>query len=263
MNRLRGAGAADLLALCGFVAAIAGVAVVGDGLVAAAQGGGGVTRLGWEPRLVAGLWRFRLEHALWFTAGAVAFVAGRQRGALLGGRRDAAARLMAGMALGLAVVAVAVALAATDVALAGGVGAGVGALHPSGRERIATWLLQLLTAGAAALVWLSIAAWLTAPEVAGAPAERTGGNGDESPATGPAPAAAMLDPAPALAPAPPPRGSAGERAQQLYRDRLAFSPRRDAARRLVLRIEELERQGLGGEADAACEELAQMDVDRA
>ena len=261
MNRLRGAPGIELLAVCGFAAAVAGVAVVGDGLVSAAQANGGTaSHLGWESRLIAGLWRFRLEHALWFTAGAVAFTVAVGRGALLHGRREPADRLVAGMALGLAVVAVAVALAATDVALAGGVGAGAGSLHPSGRERVATWLLQVLTAGVAAFVWLSIAARLTAPVTAPVAARaavlEAGEAGDDrSPPV-------LVPAAPSASPAPPVPGSAGERAQRLYRDRLAFSPRRGAARLLVERIEELERQGLDADADEAYERLTRMDAER-
>ena len=257
LSRVRAAGGAELLAVCGFAAAVAGVAVVGDGLVAAAQANGSTSHLGWESRLIAGLWRFRLEHGLWFTAGAVAFTIGAGRGALLAGRREPAARLVAGMALGLAVVAVAVALAATDVALAGGVGSGAGSLHPSGRERIATWVLQVLTAGVAALVWLLIAARLTAPAARPAVVEQhDDGDGDD-------PVPAVLVPAARPVSSPPPgRDSAGERAQRLYRDRLAFSPRRGAARELVERIEQLERQGLGADADEAYRRLAEMDPER-
>jgi len=245
VTALRRARGADLVAVCGLAVAVSGLAVVGGALVAAAQAGPGSSAAGWESRLVAGLWRVRLEHAVWFTAGAVAFLSGLERGATLGRLRGPAVRAVAGMAVGMTAVAAAVALAATDVALAGRVGSGVGALHPSGRERIGTWLLQVVTAAAAGLVWTVVAARLVAP-------------------TQPAGAAEALDdaapplPQPAVRPSP---SSAGQRAERLYRERLAFSPRRAVARELVERISALERDGLAADAAVLLDRLQQMDAD--
>lgn len=268
MIRLRSAPGGELLAVCGLVFAVSGLAVAADGLVAAAQAGAGAARLGWEARLVEGLWRFRLERCLWFTAGAFAFAAGLRLGAELRGWRDPAARVVAGMALGLAVVAAAVILSATDVAIAGRVGSGAAALSPSDRARIATWLLQAITGLAAGGVWLALAVRLTAgvearpaageaqppPDPLEPPADPQ--DPDEPAWTRPHAVAAAPAAAPAVTAAPP--ATAAEAADQLYRERLAFSPRRSAARELVERIGELERQGLAEEAQALLRRLDGM-----
>ena len=268
MIRVRRMAGCELLALGGLAFAVSGLAVAADGLVVAAQAGAGASQLGWEARLVEGLWRFRLESCLWFTVGALVFAAGLRLGAELDGWREPAARVVAGMALGLAVVAAAVILAATDVALAGRVGSGLAALAPSGRARVATWVLQVVTALAAGGVWLALAAQLTAP-----PGEAVAGDGeadgDEPPVPVPAadrpaqrPRAVVPVSPPASAGEPPaPALSVAERAERLYRDRLAFSPRRAAARELVERIGQCEQQGLGEEAEALLARLDEMAAD--
>jgi hypothetical protein len=257
--RLRRLSSRELLAVGGLAFAVSGLAVAADGLVTAAQAGVGASQLGWETRLVEGLWRFRLESCLWFTVGAVAFAAGLRLGAQLGGHREHAARVVAGMALGLAVVATAAILAATDVALVGRVGSGVAVLAPSGRARLATWLLQTITSLAAGGVWLVLAARLTAPPP-GPAAELESTDAPGPPRERPRAVVPATAPAPPAAPAEPPPSPA-EQAEVLYRDRLAFSPRRTAARELVERIRDLEQQGLPDEATALLVRLGEMAAD--
>jgi hypothetical protein len=73
------------------------------------------------------------------------------------------------------------------------------------------------------------------------------------PPTEPVPAVA---PAPSVGdPAPAANGALSTEMERLYRERLAFSPSREAAREMVERVRALERDGQGDEARALAERL--------
>src|SRR4051794_19705627 len=154
IERVRGLGFADALAVAGAALVAAGLVVTGDGLVAAAQRTPGSSAMSWHDRLLLGLWNFRLEHALWFTIGLVMLWFALAIGATLLGRRDQTARLVGGVAVGFVLLAAAVAVGSTIVALSGSVGSGALQVTFTRNERIFTWLLQVATAASLSAAWL-------------------------------------------------------------------------------------------------------------
>ncbi len=282
IGRLRGLSPADAAAGAGLGLIVAGLAVIADALVQAAPS----SDLSRPERLAYGLWRVRLEHGLTFTAGLALAAWALAAGARLAGWSATAARLVAGLAYGLAVLAAAVLVASTYIALRGHVGSGFVAVHLSDRERVFTWLRQAVTAVGFGGVWLLAGARfgrLTA--VAPEPVDD-----EEQPATGvpaappppgavpvplPAPGASLAMPPDPPPPAPPPpqirhapvtpaatvpgTETAGvtlsARARDIYRQRLAYSPRGRDAERLVERLEEAERAGRAEEAGRLLAEL--------
>jgi hypothetical protein len=273
---------ADALSLAAAGLCAAGMVVTGDGLVAAAQRSPSAAALSWHDRLLLGLWTFRLEHALWFTLGLVLLWVGLGLGGRLGSYTEPAIRLAGGVATGYVLLAAAVMLGSTLVALAGSVGAGSLEVSFSGRERLATWLLQALTAAAMAIVWalagsrlgerFAIARGDAAGEVEPDQLEDEfdDGRGQEpEPLGGPPPppqpavspgAAEPIEALPAVTAAVP----AGEsptpaaRARSLYAERLSFSPMRDEARALVEQVVTAERAGEIDKASSLADRLAAM-----
>ena len=258
--------AASAVGMIGF-----GVAIAVDGLVTAAQAQPGAGSLDWPRRLALGLWEFRIEHTLWFTVGLLALWWALDHGALLGGWSQPASKLAGGLAVGFAVVAVAIVAGSTYVALAGEVGA---VASFGGRERLFTWLLQVLTAAGAGVLWAFLAARLPAGATTGPDPivanlsvhDSTLQQGGLTPLLHdqpltpepPAPvpiARAAPEPPP---PSPPPPRTATGRAQRIYQERLAYSPRREEARRLLERIAEAEREGRGDDAAALTDQLASL-----
>jgi hypothetical protein len=154
IERVRGLGFADALAVAGAALVAAGLVVTGDGLVAAAQRTPGSAAMSWHDRLLLGLWNFRLEHALWFTIGLLTLWFALAIGATLLGRRDQTARLVGGVAVGFVLLAAAVAVGSTIVALSGSVGSGALQVSFTRNERIFTWLLQVATAASLSVAWL-------------------------------------------------------------------------------------------------------------
>jgi hypothetical protein len=284
IDRLRGLGQADAAAGAGLGLIAAGLAVIADALVQAAPSSD-LSRL---DRLAFGLWRVRLEHGLTFTAGLALAAWALAAGARLGGWSETAARLVAGLAYGLAVLAAAVLLASTYIALRGHVGSGFVAVDLSDRERVFTWLRQAVTAAGFGAVWLLAGARFgrltaVAPEpfteeepappaalgVPAAPPPPTSG----VPVPLPPPGVSAAPPPPPPAPAPaqirhapvtpaatvPGTESAGVtlsgRARDVYTQRLAYSPRGREAQRLVERVREAERAGRVEEAERLLAEL--------
>jgi hypothetical protein len=280
IERVRGLCFADALSLAGLGLSAAGAVVTGDGLVAAAQRSPSAATMNWHDRLLLGLWTFRLEHALWFTLGLVVLWVGLGLGGRIGDRTEQVARLVGGVAIGYLLLAGAVLAGSTIVAASGSVGSGVETSF-TGRERLATWLLQLATAGAMALVWALAGGRLGERfTVAGAPGDA---EPDEQPAAfeeedDPEPLGAPPLPAPAPPPALQPAAvaaldaraqmgqipSASEpatpamRARRLFEERLSFSPRRDDARKLVDQVLAAERAGRLDEATSLADRLAAM-----
>ena len=144
---------ADALSLAAASLCAAGVVVTGDGLVSAAQRSSAASAMSWHDRLLLGLWTFRLEHALWFTLGLMVLWVGLGLGGQLGRHTETVARIAGGVAIGFVLLAAAVVLGSTVVALTGSVGGGSDQISFSGRERLATWLLQSSTAVAMAAAW--------------------------------------------------------------------------------------------------------------
>lgn len=280
IERVRGICFADALSLAGVGLSVAGAVVTGDGLVAAAQRSPTAATMNWHDRLLLGLWTFRLEHTLWFTLGLVVLWVGLGLGGRIGSHTEQAARLVGGVAIGYLLLAAAVLAGSTLVAASGSVGSGVEASF-TGRERLATWLLQLATAGALSLVWALAGGRLGERFVLGAavPADvEPDGQGvdldeEEEPeplgAPPPAPlpppavhpgAAAALDARAQLGQTPqasePPTPAV--RARRLFEERLSFSPRRDDARKLVDQVLAAERAGRLDEATSLADKLAAM-----
>ena len=144
---------ADALCLAAAGLCAAGVLVTGDGLVAAAQRSPSASGMNWHDRLLLGLWTFRLENALWFTLGLVVLWVGLGLGGQLGRHTETGVRVAGGVAIGYVLLAGAVLLGSTVVALGGSVGSDGLTISFSGRERVATWLLQASTAVAMATAW--------------------------------------------------------------------------------------------------------------
>jgi hypothetical protein len=282
IERVRGVCFADALSLAGLGLSAAGAMVTGDGLVAAAQRSPAAATMNWHDRLLLGLWTFRLEHALWFTLGLVVLWVGLGLGGRIGDHTEQAARLVGGVAIGYLLLAAAVLAGSTIVAASGSVGSGVEASF-TGRERLATWLLQFATAAAMAAVWAIAGGRLgerfalagaAAPGEA-APDEQGVVEDEEEPepeSLGAPPPVPVADPVfhPTAAAALDARGQLGQipsaaepptpamRARRLFEERLSFSPRRDDARKLVDQVLAAERAGRLDEAASLADRLAAM-----
>jgi hypothetical protein len=278
-RRLRALPAADAVALAGLGMVLVGVAATVEALVEAARATPSASLLAWYDRLALGLWEFRIEHTLWFTAGLLALWWALSHGAILAGWSGYAGRLAGGLAIGYALVGAAMALASTIVALRGGIGSGVAEVTFSTRERVLVWLLQVVTGLGAGLVWALVAARVPdEPVVVAAREEEPVADLDESvepaPAPGRRPAAPSppsLEPQPrpatvdptavadlaARADPPSPR-SLIEQAHLIFQERLAYSPRREEARTLLDRIAQADRAGRSDEARDLVEQLSRL-----
>jgi len=281
IQRVRGLGFADALAAAGAALVAAGLVVTGDGLVAAAQHTPGSSAMSWQDRLLLGLWNFRLEHALWFTIGLMTLWFALAIGADLLGRREQAARLVGGVAVGFVLLAAAVAIGSTIVAISGSVGSGALRVTFTRNERIFTWLLQLTTAASLSAAWLLAGSRLgeIAPAAAPAAAEQpsepvddaAGENGSEDaddgleelsgePPPPPPPVPLRERPAaPPPAPAPPAAEqepvTPGAAARRTFRERLAFSPQKEDAQRLLDELARAEREGRDDEVTRLAEQI--------
>jgi hypothetical protein len=287
IERARTASFADALAAAALGLVAAGLVVTGDGLVSAAKQTPGSSAMDWNDRLLLGLWGFRLEHTLWFTLGLVLLWLALAWGATL-------ARLVGGVAAGFVLLAAAVVIGSTIVAISGSVGSGVLQVVYTRDQRIFTWLLQVSTSAALIVTWLLAGTRLgeraplaTAEEVAAAD-RPTAHDGEvdsdlielsDAPPIPPAPVPLRRnepEPAPESAPEPEPPASVpsaaapaprqpqsqapattSATAQRVFQERLAYSPKRDEARRLLEEIARAEREG---RADDAAALAAQLDV---
>ena len=290
IERARTASFADALAAAALGLVAAGLVVTGDGLVSAAKQTPGSSAMDWNDRLLLGLWSFRLEHTLWFTLGLVLLWLALAWGATLEGRAPELARLVGGVAVGFVLLAAAVVIGSTIVAISGSIGGGVLEVVYTRDQRIFTWLLQVSTAAALIVTWLLAGtrlgerAPLTMAE--GAAADRsTEQDGEvdpdlvelsDAPPAPPAPVPLLRNepepqvepepeqpPVPRVAPvtpqpaADPKPASTSAIAQRVFQERLAYSPKRDEARRLLDEIARAEREG---RADDAAALAAQLDV---
>jgi len=277
IERVRDLTFADALAVAGTGLVAAGLVVTGDGLVAAAQRTPGSSAMNWHDRLLLGLWNFRLEHALWFTIGLLTLWFALAIGATLLGRREQAARLVGGVAVGFVLLAAAVALGSTIVALAGSVGSGPLQVTFTRNERIFTWLLQVASAASLSAAWLLAGSRLgeTALLAAGPaePATEAGDEVDDEPDDGleeltdepppppppvplrerPQPPAAPVVTVPAQEPATP-----GAVARRTFRERLAFSPQKEDAQRLLDELAAAEREGREQDVARLAEQIDAM-----
>jgi hypothetical protein len=289
IERARTASFADALAAAALGLVAAGLVVTGDGLVSAAKQTPGSSAMDWNDRLLLGLWSFRLEHTLWFTLGLVLLWLALAWGATLEGRAPELARLAGGVAVGFVLLAAAVVIGSTIVAISGSIGGGVLEVVYTRDQRIFTWLLQASTAVALIVTWslagtrLGERAPLTATD--GAADRLTDDDGEvdpdlvelsdapptppapvplhrnepepeiePEPAPPPVPRAAPLTPQP---PADPKPATTSATAQRVFQERLAYSPKRDEARRLLDEIARAEREGRDDDAAALA---AQLDV---
>jgi hypothetical protein len=265
IERVRGLGFADALAAAGAALVAAGLVVTGDGLVAAAQHTPGSSAMNWQDRLLLGLWNFRLEHALWFTIGLLTLWFALAIGAELLGRREQAARLVGGVAVGFVLLAAAVAIGSTIVAVSGSVGSGALKVTFTRNERIFTWLLQVATAASLSAAWLlagsrlgelapvATAAAVPEPDEASQDEQETEPGDEleeltEEPPPPPPPVplrerAAAAPPAPASAAASEEPATPGAAARRTFRERLAFSPHKEDAQRLLDQLATAEREG--------------------
>lgn len=259
----------DALAAAGLCLTLAGLAIAADALARTAL----PAHLSGLDRIVLGLWRFELVSTLTLTVGVGLLALGLGRRALLGGWREPAARVGAGIAIGAVVLAAAVVLASTVAAIAGH----VGAVQIGGDSRLFIWLRQLATAVGFAGVWLLVATRLSA--IRAVEVER---EAEDEPELGPQPipepipvrvdAIAPARPAPVAAtpaavavptvaetsePAPE-TGSPSARARRIYAERLSFSPRAGVAKTVVDEVVRLEREGKAQEADALVQQLHAM-----
>ena len=290
IERARTASFADALAAAALGLVAAGLVVTGDGLVSAAKQTPGSSAMDWNDRLLLGLWSFRLEHTLWFTLGLVLLWLALAWGATLEGRAPELARLVGGVAVGFVLLAAAVVIGSTIVAISGSIGSGVLEVVYTRDQRIFTWLLQASTAAALIVTWLLAGtrlgerAPLTAAEEA-ADDRPTDHDGEvdpdlvelsDAPPTPPAPVplhrnqpAPEIEPEPAPPPVPraapvtpqppadPKPATTSATAQRVFQERLAYSPKRDEARRLLDEIARAEREGRDDDAAALA---AQLDV---
>jgi hypothetical protein len=245
----------------------------------------------WNDRLLLGLWSFRLEHTLWFTLGLVLLWLALAWGATLAGCAPELARLVGGVAVGFVLLAAAVVIGSTIVAISGSIGGGVLEVVYTRDQRIFTWLLQASTAAALIVTWslagtrLGERAPLTTTD--GAADRLTDDDGEvdpdpdlvelsDAPPTPPAPVPlhrneSESQPKPEPAPPPVPRAApvtpqapadakpatTSATAQRVFQERLAYSPKRDEARRLLDEIARAEREGRDDDAAALA---AQLDV---
>jgi hypothetical protein len=280
IDRVRELSFADALAVAATGLVAAGLVVTGDGLVAAAQRTPGSSAMNWHDRLLLGLWNFRLEHALWFTIGLLTLWFALAIGATLLGRREQAARLVGGIAVGFVLLAAAVALGSTIVALAGSVGSGPLQVTFTRNERIFTWLLQVATAAALSAAWLlagsrlgEVAPLATAPaaqpemdaEPAGDDDEPDDGLDelDDEPLPPPPPVPLRERPQPpspaaAVLPAAEEPATPGAAARRAFRERLAFSPKKDDAQRLLDELARAEHEGREQDVARLAEQIDAM-----
>ena len=289
IERARTASFADALAAAALGLVAAGLVVTGDGLVSAAKQTPGSSAMDWNDRLLLGLWSFRLEHTLWFTLGLVLLWLALAWGATLEGRAPELARLVGGVAVGFVLLAAAVVIGSTIVAISGSIGGGVLEVVYTRDQRIFTWLLQVSTAAALIVTWvlagtrLGERAPLTTAEEAAAerPAEHDGEADPDlvelsgAPPAPPAPVplhrnepVREIEPEPEQPPLPrapvtpqppadPKPATTSATARRVFQERLAYSPKRDEARRLLDEIARAEREG---RADDAAALAAQLDV---
>lgn len=295
IERARSASFADALAAAALGLVAAGLVVTGDGLVSAAKQTPGSSAMDWNDRLLLGLWSFRLEHTLWFTLGLVLLWLALAWGATLEGRAPELARLVGGVAVGFVLLAGAVVIGSTIVAITGSIGGGVLEVVYTRDQRVFTWLLQVSTAAALIVTWLLAGTRLgerapltTAEEVAADRPTEDDGEVDpdlvelsDAPPAPPAPvplhrnepepaaSAPEIEPEPEQPPVPraaavtpqPPAdakpATTSATAQRVFQERLAYSPKRDEARRLLEEIARAEREG---RADDAAALAAQLDV---
>jgi hypothetical protein len=263
IERVRGLGFADALAAAGASLVAAGLVVTGDGLVAAAQHTPGSSAMNWQDRLLLGLWSFRLERALWFTIGLLTLWFALAIGAELLGRREQAARLVGGVAVGFVLLAAAVAIGSTIVAVSGSVGSGAVKVTFTRNERIFTWLLQVATAASLSAAWLlagsrlgelaPVATATAVPEPDEASQDEQATDADdgleeltEEPPPPPPPVPLReraADPPPAPAAASEEPATPGAAARRTFRERLAFSPHKEDAQRLLDELATAEREG--------------------
>ncbi len=263
IERARELGFADALAAAGASLVAAGLVVTGDGLVAAAQHTPGSSAMNWQDRLLLGLWNFRLEHALWFTIGLLTLWFALAIGAELLGRREQAARLVGGVAVGFVLLAAAVAIGSTIVAVSGSVGSGALKVTFTRNERIFTWLLQVATAASLSAAWLlagsrlgelaPVATATAVPEPDEASQDEQAKDADdgleeltEEPPPPPPPVPLReraADPPPAPAAASEEPATPGAAARRTFRERLAFSPHKEDAQRLLDELATAEREG--------------------
>jgi len=288
-ERARTASFADALAAAALGLVAAGLVVTGDGLVSAAKQTPGSSAMDWNDRLLLGLWSFRLERTLWFTLGLVLLWLALAWGARLDGRAPELARLVGGVAVGFVLLAAAVVIGSTIVAISGSIGGGVLEVVYTRDQRIFTWLLQASTAAALIVTWslagtrLGERAPLTATDGAADRLSDDDGEVDPDlvelsdapptppapvplhrnepepeiepePAPPPVPRAAPLTPQPSADPKP---ATTSATAQRVFQERLAYSPKRDEARRLLDEIARAEREGRDDDAAALA---AQLDV---
>lgn len=289
IERARTASFADALAAAALGLVAAGLVVTGDGLVSAAKQTPGSSAMDWNDRLLLGLWSFRLEHTLWFTLGLVLLWLALAWGARLDGRAPELARLVGGVAVGFVLLAAAVVIGSTIVAISGSIGGGVLEVVYTRDQRIFTWLLQASTAAALIVTWslagtrLGERAPLTATDGAADRLSDDDGEVDpdlvelsDAPPTPPAPVPLHrnepepeIEPEPAPPPVPrdapltpqpsadPKPATTSATAQRVFQERLAYSPKRDEARRLLDEIARAEREGRDDDAAALA---AQLDV---
>ncbi len=277
IERVRELPYAEALAVAAAGLVAAGLVITGDGLVSAAQHTPGSSAMAWQDRLLLGLWSFRLEHALWFTIGLVGLWAALAMGATLLGRREQAARLVGGVAVGFVLLAAAVAIGSTIVALSGSVGSGALTVTFTRNERIFTWLLQVASALSLSGAWLLAGSRLGELAPTGVPVEHeaeAGVDEEDEPDDGleelteqpppPPPPVPLREreeppPPPARQPEPPPEpATPATAARRAFRERLAFSPRRDDAQRLLDELGRAERDGREDEVAALAAQIQAM-----
>ena len=278
-RRLRELPVADAVGLAGLGMLLVGVAVTVEALIEAARSTPNASLLDWYDRLGLGLWEFRIEHTVWFTAGLLALWWALARGADLSGWSAHAGRLAGGLAVGYALVGAAMVIASTAIALRGGVSSGPAEVTFSTRERTLVGLLQVVTGLGAGVTWALVAARLP-DDVAPPPPP----DSDEDEETEPSPPPEPVRPAepapppviqapvarianasrpsyPAAEPEPravPADATPMQRAHEIFQQRLAYSPRREEARRLVEQIGQAERAGRADEARDLVEQLSRL-----
>src|SRR6185312_10819640 len=184
-------------------------------------------------------------------------------GATLEGRAPELARLAGGVAVGFVLLAAAVVIGSTIVAISGSIGGGVLEVVYTRDQRIFTWLLQASTAVGLIVTWslagtrLGERAPLTATD--GAADRLTDDDGEVDPDL------VELSDAPPTPPAPvplhrnePKPATTSATAQRVFQERLAYSPKRDEARRLLDEIARAEREGRDDDAAALAAQLEVM-----
>jgi hypothetical protein len=278
IERVRRLGFADALGLAALGLTAAGLIVTGDGLVTAARATPGSSVMSWSDRLLLGLWSFRLEHTLWFTIGLLLLWLALGLGATLEGRSEQAARAAGGVAVGFVLLAAAVVVGSTIVAVSGSVGSGALQVTPSHQARFFTWLLQASSAAALSVAWLVAGSRLgerfpfanaaVDAEVPEDDEDEPASDGfeelSELPPEPPSPVPLPERPAPrpvavaeALPAAAPPDTAAG-RAQRVYQERLAYSPHRDEARRLIEELRTAEREGRADDVEQLAARISSL-----